>query len=114
MDGYHLRLQVCVKRKWKKMEENFLSAKVEELESRFHSIKSIGDIIAKDFNKTMTYSKVLKESLEEYQANEVDKSIDDNPLNNGTVIEKASVIISNKIKQDRVHKEQNDEIERAI
>ena len=35
-------------------------AKVEELESKFDSIKSIGDIIAKDLNETMTYSKVLK------------------------------------------------------
>ena len=98
----------------KKMEENSLSAKVEELESKFDSIKSIGDIIAKDSNETMTYSKVLKESLEEYQTNEVDKSIADNPLSNGTAIEKVSVIISNKIKQDRDDKEKNDEMERAI
>ena len=98
----------------KKMEENSLSAKVEELVSKFDSIKSIGDIIAKDLNKTMTYSKVLKKSLEEYQTNEVDKSIADNPLSNGTAIEKVSVIISNKIKQDRDDKEKNDEMERAI
>ena len=98
----------------KKMEENFLSAKVEELESKFDSIKSIGDIIAKDLNETMTYSKVLKESLEEYQTNEVDKSIADNPLSIGTAIKKVNVIISNKIKQDRDDKEKNDEMERAI
>ena len=62
----------------------------------------------------MTYSNVLKESLEKYQTNEVDKSIADNPLSNSTAIEKVSVIINNKIKQDRDDKEKNDEMERAI
>ena len=97
----------------KKMEENYLSAKVGELESKFDSIKNIGDNISKDLNETTTYSKVPKESLGEYQATVVDKSITGKPLSNGTAIEKFSVT-SNKIKQDRDDKEKNDEIESAI
>ena len=62
----------------------------------------------------MTYSKVLKESLAEYQAKEINKSVAENALSYGTAIEKVRVIISNKIKQDRDDKEKNNEIERAI
>ena len=83
---------------------------VKALEKKIDVIKNVSDNIKDEMNTNLTYSKALKENMEEIQN---DQQSNDT-LTNGKDLKEVGQIICKQITHEITTKEKSDEIERAI
>ena len=90
--------------------EETLAEQIKNLQEDVDGIKAMGRNIEKEMNTTLTYSKVLKQNIEEMKVDNLngESNVKSNDL------EKVSGIISTKINEDMQIKVKNEEIERSL
>ena len=93
----------------RKQEETF-TEQVRNLQKDIDGIKAMGKSIEKEMSNTLTYSKVLKQNMEEMKVD----NLNGETHVKGQELEKVSDVISTKINEDMQLKVKNEETERSL
>ena len=93
----------------RKQEETF-TEQVRNLQKDIDGIKAMGKSIEKEMSNTLSYSKVLKQNMEEMKVDNLNGETNVK----GQELEKVSDVISTKINEDMQLKVKNEETERSL